>query len=167
MDEVFNMLQKLNVKYLRFDQEHVTTCKASTEQLPKDLKGVRTKHLFLRDRKKNNYVLVVVDEDKMIDLKALSEVLELKSLSMASTSELWDFLKVEEGCLSMMSILNDKEKRVRFIIDEDIWEKEAYDCHPNALDIVLLIDFKDWLKIFKYVEREPERIHVPEKENIF
>lgn len=166
MEEVFNMLKELNIKYMRFDQEHVTTCKESTEQLPKDLKGVRTKHLFLRDRKRNNYVLVVVDENKMIDLKALSNSLELKSLSMAGTDELWEYFKVEEGYLSMMSILNDKDKKVRFIIDKDIWEKEAYDCHPNAQDIVLVIDFEDWLKIFNYAGREPEIIHIPEKEVI-
>lgn len=69
MDEIFEMLKKLGIEYKRYDHAPVKTCAESTALLPKDMPGVRTKHLFLRDRKKENYFVVVVDENKMVDLE--------------------------------------------------------------------------------------------------
>lgn len=163
MDEVLEILKKLGIGYKRYDHAPVKTCRESTELLPKDMPGVRTKHLFLHDRKKKNYFVIVVDENKMVDLKALSTKLNVKSLSMASQEELMEYFGVEAGALSMLAFINDKENRVSLIIDEDIWDEEAFDCQPNVCGVVLLIMREDFIKIFDYLKKKPEIVHIPEK----
>lgn len=163
MEEVFKILHELGINYLKYEHEPVTTCAESTALLPDDIPGIRTKHLFLRDRKKQNYLMVVIDETKLVDLKTLSNQLDLKSLGMASSEELMEYLGVEVGAVSMLSFLNDNENKVRLLIDEAIWDAEAFDAHPNKAGIVLSITKTDWLKIFKYLNREPEILPIPEK----
>lgn len=164
MEDIINKLRKLGIEYERYEHRKVLTCQESTALLPKDMKGVRTKNILLRDRKKENYILIVVEENKLIDYKELSKALNLKSLKMADEEDLKKYLGTETGALSMLSLFNDNEKRVNLIIDRDIWNEEAFDCQPNQLGVVLLIWKEDWLKIFNYLDIEPEVINIPEKE---
>jgi len=164
MENVIKKLDSLGIKYKRYEHKAVLTCQESTALLPKDMEGVRTKNIFLRDRKKENYILVVVEENKLIDYKELSNSLNLKSLKMADQQDLKDYLDVEIGALSMLALFNDKDKKVRLIIDKDIWDKEAFDCQPNQLGVVFLIWKEYWLKIFNNLNIKPDIIKIPEKE---
>lgn len=154
-------LKELGVSYERFDLPPFETCTESTALLPNDLPGVRTKHLFLRDRKKKRYYLVVVDEKKQVDLKELAVRLNENRLQMASEQDLEKYLQVEAGAVSMLSLLNDPEGFVHFIVDEEIWNEEAFDCHPNQKGTVLLIKKTDWLHIFEKINRTPEIMSIP------
>lgn len=164
MKEIYDMLEKLNVKYQRFEHEPVKTCAESTALLPPDLPGVRTKHLFLRDRKKRNYFLVVVEENKMVDIKGLSDMLEAKGLGMANEDELKEYLNAPAGALSMLALVYNRDNFVKLVIDSEIWEAEAFDCHPNQNGIVFLIMREDWLRIFDYLGIEPVVKSIPSKE---
>lgn len=164
MEDVIKKINDLGIKYKRYEHKAVLTCLESTALLPKNMEGVRTKNIFLRDRKKENYILVVVEENKLIDYKELSNLLDLKSLKMADQQDLRNYLDVEIGALSMLALFNDKYKKVRLIIDRDIWDEEAFDCQPNQLGVVFLIWKEDWLKIFNNLNIKPDIIKIPEKE---
>lgn len=163
MDKVFALLDELKINFIRCDHEPVETCEASTALLPPDLKGVRTKHLFLKNKKGDELFLVVVDETKLIDYKALAEILEIKRLGMANEELLEQVLGVGLGEVSMMSLLNDSEKKVQLVIDSAIWGEKAFDCHPNQSGIVLVIDKADWQRIFTHLNVVPQFILVPAK----
>lgn len=163
MEDLIKKLKDLGIKYERYEHRAVLTCQESTALLPKDMLGVRTKNILLRDRKKENYILVVVEENKLIDYKELSKITDLKSLKMADEEDLKKYLKVETGALSMLALFNDKDKRVKIIIDENIWDEEAFDSQPNQLGVVFLIWKEDWLKIFNYLKIDPVILKIPEK----
>jgi Ala-tRNA(Pro) deacylase len=163
MEDVTKQIENLGINYKRYEHKAVLTCQESTALLPKDMEGVRTKNIFLRDRKKENYILVVVEENKLIDYKELSNIMNLKSLKMADELELKKYLDVEIGALSMLSLFNDKDKKVRLVIDKDIWDEEAFDCQPNTLGVVFLIWKEDWLKIFDSIKIKPDIIKIPQK----
>lgn len=154
-------LDELGVSYERFDQPPVDTCAESTALLPDDLPGIRTKHLFLRDRKKKHYYLIVVDEKKQVDLNELAVQLNEKRLQMASEEDLKKYLQVEIGAVSMLSLINDPDGFVQLLIDQEIWKAESFDCHPNKKGIVLLIKKTDWLHIFKKINRTPDIVSIP------
>ena len=40
------------------------------------------------------------------------------------------FLDIKPGSVSVMGLMNDREKRVRLLIDKDILEGEYFACHP-------------------------------------
>ena len=53
--------------------------------------GGHIKNLYLRDKKKNNY-LVVAEENKDIDLKTLGEAIGAARLSFGSADRLMEYL---------------------------------------------------------------------------
>ena len=64
-----------------------------------DMVGTHVKNLYLRDRKKRNF-LVVAQEDREIDLKALQDKIGADRLSFGSADRLFEFLGVRPGaCL--------------------------------------------------------------------
>ena len=40
------------------------------------------------------------------------------------------FLEITPGSVSVMGLMNDKENKVRLIIDKDLLTREDFGCHP-------------------------------------
>ena len=40
------------------------------------------------------------------------------------------YLDITPGSVSVMGLMNDKEKKVRLLIDEDVLQDEYFACHP-------------------------------------
>ena len=47
-----------------------------------------------------------------------------------SYPRLEQYLDITPGSVSVMGLMNDKEKRVRLLIDEDVLQDEYFACHP-------------------------------------
>ena len=61
--------------------------------------GAHIKNLYLRDRKKRNF-LVVAQEDRQIDLKSLGGQIGSDRLSFGSADRLFEMLGVRPGAVS-------------------------------------------------------------------
>lgn len=113
----------------------VAESKALRGQLP----GAQTKNLFLRDSKKN-YFLVTLAEDAQVNLKGLRAPLGARgTLSFASPEALYECLGVLPGSVTLLALANDPDHRVRVAIDAALLRAEAIGCHPltNARTTVL------------------------------
>ena len=73
-----------------------------------DMVGTHVKNLYLRDRKKRNF-LVVAQEDRAIDLKAVQDKIGADRLSFGSADRLFEFLGVRPGAVSPFTLINDTE----------------------------------------------------------
>jgi len=94
------------------------------------LPGAQTKNLFLRDGKKN-YFLVTLDEDASVDLKRLRGPLGARgSLSFASPEALYEVLGVLPGSVTLLALVNDPEHRVKVAMDASLLQAPAIGCHP-------------------------------------
>ncbi|MGQ3675229.1 prolyl-tRNA synthetase associated domain-containing protein [Xanthobacter sp. TB0139] len=92
--------------------------------------GVQTKNLFLRDGKKNLY-LVTLAEDAVLNLKSLRAPLGARGgLSFASANLLMEHLGVMPGSVTLLALVNDAEKRVRVVLDASLMQADAVGCHP-------------------------------------
>ena len=40
------------------------------------------------------------------------------------------FLDIHPGSVSVLGLMNDRENRVRLVIDEDVLKEEMFGCHP-------------------------------------
>ena len=138
MTNIYEFLDANNVSYERYDHPAVFTVEES-KRLSPELEGASTKNLFLRDKKAIRHFLVTVPEDKKVDLKALSSVLETSRLSFASPDRLKTHLGIEPGSVSLLALANDKENNVEVFIDREIWEDTAILCHPLVNTSTLVI----------------------------
>ena len=117
------------MSYERFDHPAVYTV-SEAKKLSPEMDGASTKNLFLRDKKGIRHFLVVVPQDKQVDLKELSSILEASRLSFASPDRLKKYLGIEPGSVSILALLNDPEKTVEVFVDNELWNAEIILCHP-------------------------------------
>jgi Ala-tRNA(Pro) deacylase len=128
--DLYEFLQVNGVSYERHDHSPVYTV-ADVNRLIPDLPGQKTKNLFLRDEKGKRHFLVVVPDEKQVDLKALPSVLETKRVSFASPDRLLKHLGIEPGAVSLLAVFNDRDRHaVEVFIDRDLWEADAFQFHP-------------------------------------
>jgi Ala-tRNA(Pro) deacylase len=94
-----------------------------------ELAGGHIKNLFLRNKKEEMW-LVVAEEDKRIDLKALGDRLGAGKLSFGSPDRLLRYLGVLPGAVTPFGIINDKDRKVRVVLDRDLLGFNPVNAHP-------------------------------------
>lgn len=110
------------------------------------LKGAHTKNLFLRNKKGNKHYLVVMEEDKALNVKEFGEKISEKNLSFASPERMMKYLGLTPGSVSLFGIINDTENNVKVYIDEDIMKEEFINSHPNVNTATLVYKVEDMVK---------------------
>ncbi|MFK7730310.1 MAG: prolyl-tRNA synthetase associated domain-containing protein [Pseudomonadales bacterium] len=160
--KAIEFLDKHNICYQRFDHKAVFTCDEANEVIP-DLGGARTKNLFLRNKKGKRHFLLVICEDKAIDLTELSKQLDSSRFSFGSAEQLDEYLGVEPGSVSLLSVLNDLEQKVELIVDADVWNATAVLCHPLVNTCTLVLAMEQMKTVMNLLGREVKVMEMPLK----
>ncbi len=92
------------------------------------LAGAHTKNLFVKD--KDALFLVTLGAETRVDMKALAPLLGTKRLSFASADRLMQHLGTAPGAVSLLSLVKDEARAVRFAIERALWEAPRVTCHP-------------------------------------
>jgi len=127
--EIYDFLDSIDVSYERFEHAAVFTV-SEAKLLSLEMNGASTKNLFLRDKKGIRHFLVTLPQDKQVDLRELSTILETSRLSFASPERLKTYLGIEPGSVSLLALLNDSKNKVEVFVDKEIWDSETILCHP-------------------------------------
>ena len=126
---VYDYLDELGIEYKRVDHEPATTMEAC-EEVDKALGTVMCKNLFLCNRQKTRFYLLLMPGDKKFKTKELSSQINSARLSFADPEDMLKYLDIEPGAVSIMGLMNDKEHAVQLLIDEDVLKGEYIGCHP-------------------------------------
>ena len=125
----YDFLDSLGIAYKRTDHEPVDTMEACNE-IDKILEVLICKNLFLCNRQKTAFYLLMMPGDKKFKTKELSAQIGSARLSFASPEDMLKYLDIEPGAVSIMGLMNDKECDVQLLIDEDVLKGEYLGCHP-------------------------------------
>jgi len=125
----YDFLDELGIEYQRVDHEHTDTMEAC-EEVSKVLDIVICKNLFLCNRQKTAYYLLLMPGDKKFKTKELSAQINSARLSFADGEDMVKYLDIEPGSASVMGLMNDRDKNVQLLIDEDVLKEEYFGCHP-------------------------------------
>ena len=126
---VYDFLDRLSVKYQRLDHQPAFTMEICAE-IDKSLGALICKNLFLTNRQKTDFYLLMMPADKVFKTKELSKALGVARLSFGDAEKMQELLGVTPGSASVMGLINDNEHKVRLIIDEDVLKEEFIGCHP-------------------------------------
>ncbi len=74
--------------------------------------------------------MLMMPGDKPFKTKEISSQINTARLSFASAEEMEEFLDITPGSVSIMGLMNDKNNRVRLLVDKDVLEGEYLGCHP-------------------------------------
>ena len=160
--DIYQFLADHDIEYERHDHPPVFTCEEANRLVP-PLPAAKTKNLFLCDKKGRRHFLVVVGYEKTVDLNGLSSLLGVSKLRLASPERLRRYLGVDPGSVSILGVVNDSEKQVEVIVDEDVWGSKAFQCHPLVNTSTLVVS-RDNIARFLYITGHEVRIlDVPSK----
>lgn len=126
---VYDLLDRLGIEYFRVDHAPAMTMDACEEI--DDALGISVcKNLFLCNRQKTLFYLLMLPGDKVFRTKQLSEQIGSARLSFADAEHMEKYLEITPGSVSVMGLMNDKTNAVRLLVDEDLLREEYLGCHP-------------------------------------
>ncbi|MBQ7375940.1 MAG: prolyl-tRNA synthetase associated domain-containing protein [Clostridia bacterium] len=126
---VYDLLDSLGVEYERIDHEPAMTMEIC-EQIDASLGALICKNLFLCNRQQTDFYLLMMPADKPFKTKDLSAQIGSSRLSFANAEFMEQFLDITPGSVSVMGLMNDRNRRVRLLIDADVLSEEYVGCHP-------------------------------------
>ena len=118
------------------------------------------KNLFVRDDKKNNYYLITIKGDKRVDLKEFRKEYHTRSLSFAKEEELLSILNLTPGSVSPLGLLNDKEKKTIFFLDNYFEDNSLIGIHPNDNTATIWLKAKDLITIIEEHGNQVSRVDI-------
>lgn len=126
---VYDLLDSLGIEYFRTDHEHADTMEACN-RIDAVLDVIICKNLFLCNRQKTDFYLLMMPGDKSFKTKELSSQINSARLSFASPDAMLEYLDIKPGAVSVMGLMNDKDNHVKLLVDEDVLKDEYVGCHP-------------------------------------
>ena len=155
-------LDSLGISFDRTDHpEHPATTMEVCAAVDAILDVHICKNLFLCNRQKTNFYLLVMPGDKPFKTKELSKQMGISRLSFTDESFMEQFLDIHPGSVSVLGLMNDKEHRVSLAIDEDVLKEEMFGCHPCENTSSIRFRTKDLTeKILPALDITPAIVHL-------
>ena len=157
----YEKLASLGIEYTRVDHEHADTIDDCRDI--ESLLGVPiVKNLFLCNRQKTDFYMLIMPGNKPFKTKFLSAQIGSARLSFADGEDMVKYLDTRPGSASVLGLMNDAENRVRLLIDRDVTAFEFIGCHPcqNTSTLkIKLCDITD--KFLPAVGHEPTYVDLP------
>lgn len=163
---VYDFLDSLGINYQRIDHEAAMTMEAC-EEIDRTLsEGEENsvaicKNLFLCNRQETEFYLLLIPGNKPFKTKYLSAQIGSSRLSFAKPEYMEKYLDITPGSVSVLGLMNDHEKKVRLLIDEDVLKDEYFGCHPCINTSSLKIRMEDLTeKIIPAMGHEPTTVRL-------
>ena len=159
----YELLDTLHISYFRVEHDAAETIE-KCHHVEKILGTEICKNLFLCNRQKTKFYLLLLRGDKVFHTKDLSHQLGCSRLSFASGEDMERYLGMKPGSASVLGLMNDEEGHVQLVIDESVNRQELWGCHPCKNTASLRIAREDILKTFlPAVQHAPIFVDLPEE----
>lgn len=155
---VKNKLDELNIEFQLVEHEAAFT----TEQADKfieGIEGVRTKTMFLTDKKKTQWFLLVMDDVHRLDMARFEEITGAKRIKMASSESLLEKMGLTPGSVSVFGLLNNADHDIKVYVEKAIIDEARMSFHPNDNTKTIFISTPD---MFRFIESEGYEINIAE-----
>ena len=146
--QVANKLQELGITFDVVEHPPVFTTEQADSYI-EGMEGVRTKSMFLTNRKKTQYYLLIMDDKKRLDMDDFKVQVGADRIRMASLDSLAEKMTLPAGTVSPFGLLNNEEKDILVYFDKDIVSEDVMTFHPNTNEKTIFIKSKD---LFRFLE---------------
>ena len=141
-------LDELKISYTKYRHPPLFTVE-DAKNYQKDMVGLHVKNLFLRDKKKNNF-LFVAEQDSIIDLKSLHQKIGSARLSFGRPDRLMQFLGVKPGAVSPLALINDISNSVTLFFESSLESENALHFHPLVNDATIGIKLSEIYRFLRF-----------------
>lgn len=156
-EELIEFVRSLNIDYKIYEHEICNTQEEKAELDKKyGIKACHCKNIFLTNRQKTSFYLLVMPFEKTFRTAEVSKELNSSRLSFAPEELLWEKLHCRTGTLSTLCLIYDKDCEIPLVIDKELLSKKALCFHPADDSITIAIDTADCLeKLYPSLKHEP------------
>lgn len=147
-EKAMEKLEELGITVETVEHEPAVTIELA-DRFIEGIEGVRTKTMLLTTKKKTAYYLLVLDNDKRLDMELFAEQVGAKRIKMASPESLYEKMRLEPGVVSPFGLLFNEDRDIGFYIDREIVSEARMSFHPNTNEKTIFIDTPD---LFRFAE---------------
>lgn len=158
-EKVVEMLNGLDIPFEIVEHEPALTTEQA-DSFIEGIEGVRTKTMFLTNKKKTAYYLVIMDDKKRLDMDLLKDLVGVNRIRMASSESLFEKMMLPAGVVSPFGLLNNADKDIQVYFDKEIMSEKRMSFHPNTNEKILFLDTKDILKFLEAIGYEAHIIEL-------
>lgn len=153
-DDLYRTFADLGIETATVEHPPLFTVEQS-QDLRGAIEGLHSKNLFLKD-KKGAIFLVVAKEDATIDLKRLHERIGASGrLSFGSAELMLELLGVTPGSVTPFGLINDRDGRVRVVLDAALAGEAPVNFHPLVNTATTTIASADLIAFLRATGHEP------------
>ncbi len=158
--EVYKVFQKLGIPFERVDNDPAASMEECRDIGVKLDAPVR-KDVFLCNRNKTSFFLLVMPEEKAFETSAFSKKLGVSRMSFASPEHMMEYLGTKPGSASVVGLLNDVDDYVQLILDKEVAQAEYFVCNTGINTTHLKFKTQDLLKKFlPYTHHRPRIVEL-------
>lgn len=158
-EKVFEVLDKMGIKYEIVNHPPALTTQEADYYI-EGKEGIRSKTMFVSDKKKKNFYLLILDDTKRLDIKKIGNLIGEKSLRLGNEENLKDKMGLRFGVVSPFGLLNNSEKDIKVYVDKELLSEEIITFHPNENDATIFIKIEDMFKFFDNLDYKYEIIEM-------
>ena len=128
---VYDLLDSLGVEYYRIDHAPATgEDPALMEDIERTLDARICNNLFLANRQRTGFCMMMIPSYKRFRSSDISKQVGRSRLHFAEPEYMEELIDCTPGSASVMGLMNDREKRVQLLVDDDVLRSEYVGCHP-------------------------------------
>ncbi len=146
--KVAEKLKELDIPFELVEHEPALTTEQA-DAFIEGIEGVRTKTMFLTNKKKTQYYLLIMDDKKSLDIDLFKELVSANRIRMASLNSLAEKMNLPAGTVSPFGLLNNEEKDILVYFDKDIVSEDIMAFHPNTNEKTIFVSTTD---LFKFLQ---------------
>lgn len=127
-NELLSFLADHGIEVVTHEHPAIFTV-AAGEDVKARIPGAHTKNLFLKDARGQLW-LISAEGRAEIDLKRLHNVIGSGRLSFGAAELMRNTLGVTPGSVTAFGLINDRDRRVRFVLDHTLAAADLLNFHP-------------------------------------
>jgi len=138
-EKIFQLLDNLEIKYQNFEHEPTFTCDQAKWV---DVPGVRVKNLLLKNKKKNNFYMVVLEDEKRLDSNIIRKYFWESKVSFVDEEVMKQKIWVTPWHVSPLSLVYNQENDIQVVFDKVLENKQIW-IHPGRNDNTTVLELSD------------------------
>ena len=158
---MYELLEKLNIPYRKVEHPEAGSMEdlAEAEQ---QLGAVICKNLFLCNRQKTVFYLLLIPGGKRFKTSVVSKLIGSSRLSFGEGDKLLELLGVEPGSITPLGLAFDESHTVNLLIDREVLALEEVGMHPLKNTASIALKTEDLLhKFFAHTGHTYQILDIP------
>ena len=158
---ICRLLETLRIPYRMV--EHPATGAMEDLVAVEERLGVRIcKNLFLCNRQKTVFYLLLIPADKRFKTSVVSKLIGSSRLSFGEEDKLYELLGVRPGSITPLGLVFDEAHQVNLLIDREVLALEEIGMHPLVNTASIAMKTEDLMKVyFPFTGHEPQILDIP------